>query len=160
MKLKKPSVLLTLLFVFSTSLLAADLPPVFVGSTPCGGVVREFLRIPNNTPCDKVQWRLHFADNPAGGSFRLSLIFGLQEPGGPGFVNGGKTLELQGKSELLHGSESRRYYTITAAEPARALSFLVINENLIHIVDSSRTLLVGNEFWSYTLNREGVGRDR
>lgn len=133
----------------------------YVGSTPGARIVREFLRIPNNVACDKVQWRLRFLETATSTNYHLSVSYGLQESSAPGFVSGGTTVELHGRAELSHpDSGERRHRTIFRSDPPGSLSFAVINDDLVHVVDSSKRLLIGNEFWSYTLNREGAGRPR
>jgi hypothetical protein len=44
-------------------------------------------------------------------------------------------------------------YQINPDDPQSTVSFLKVSDDLIHVLSSEKTLLVGNGAWSYTLNR-------
>jgi hypothetical protein len=143
--------------------LPAPGPHEYVGTTPCGELPREFLGIPRAKPCDKITWRLSVSPDTKTNSYKLIATFGLQEQSAPGFVDGGTTVVLAGGLEILPGTKSRPdalTYEIKSDKSDRSLSFVMVNTNLLQLSDRDKSLMVGNEFWSYTLNRKGVGRDR
>ena len=135
----------------------------YVGTSPCGESVREFLGVSRTHPCDKITWRLAFSPGIKTNSYKLVATFGLQEQSAPGFVDGGTTVALAGELQMMTGTKSKPdalVYEVKSGKPDRSLSFVMVNTNLLHLLDRDRNLMIGNEFWSYTLNQKGVGRDR
>jgi hypothetical protein len=129
----------------------------YVGTSPCGAFVREFLGISQTEPCDKITWRLNLV--PQSNTFTLEVNYGLQEQSAPGFVSGGKTVTLQGELKTS-GTLPKQIYSIKAGKSQRALSIARVNDNLLQLLDREGKSLVGNEFWSYTLNRKDAGKPR
>ena len=125
----------------------------FVGTTPCGPVARDFLGIPRGSVCDKITWRLSLSTN----SYKLTATFGLQEQSAPGFMNGGTNVQSSGKVE---GSTGTRRFKMTDEGSGKSISLKSVTENHLQFVDAENGLMIGNEFWSYTLNRQGAGRER
>jgi len=135
----------------------------YVGTTPCGELPREFLGISRTEPCDKITWQLTVSSDTKTNSYQLIATFGLQEQSAPGFVAEGTTLVFAGEVTILTGTKSKPnalIYQIKSEKSGRSLSFVMVNANLLHLLDRDKHLMVGNEFWSYTLNRKAVGRDR
>ena len=125
----------------------------FVGTTPAGAAVRDFLGIPRKEPCDKITWQLTLSQT---NTFRLTATYGLQEQSAPGFVASGTSITLEGKLQKVSAKVSQ----LTLTPSGRTLSLSHINENLIHPLDTDKKLMIGNEFWNYTLSRENAGRDK
>ena len=44
-------------------------------------------------------------------------------------------------------------YRLDPGNPATSISFLRLNDNLLHLLDSDRQLMIGTGAWSYTLNK-------
>jgi hypothetical protein len=77
-------------------------------------------------------------------------------------VNGGTTVELQGACEILKGTKSNPeavVYRLKAGDREGFLFLVKLNDNLLHLLDSDKSLLVGTDSWSYLFNRKGVGWD-
>jgi hypothetical protein len=132
----------------------------FVGTSPCGVIVRDFLGVPRAEKCDKITWQLSVSPQAETKNYKLTVIYGLLEPSGQGLVGGGKTVTVGGVLDVRKGArnnENAVVYEIRHPESKAVLRFVVLNDNLIHLIDREGALVAGNEFWSYTLNRKGVG---
>jgi hypothetical protein len=129
----------------------------FVGTSPCGVTVREFIGISETEPCDKITWRLDLL--PEANTFTLNATYGLQEQSAPGFVDGAKTVTLKGALKIT-GTLPKQTYTIKPDQSERVLSLRRVNDNLLQLLGPDNKSLIGNEFWSYTLNRKGAGKNR
>ena len=138
---------------------ATSLPADFVGSTPCDTLPRHFLKTPENAACECIQWRLtfHLDDVSASrGAYTLVATYGMSETNAPGFFQGGTKTEVTGQLTATIGSAGDLHgtvYHLQATDPARSLSLIKIDDNLLHILNDDGHLLVGNDSWSYTLNR-------
>jgi hypothetical protein len=126
----------------------------FVGTTPCGAAARDFLGIARASVCDKITWHLSLSTN----SYKLMATFGLQEQSAPGFVNGGTNVQSSGTIE--GGPRSTGHFKITDERSGRSISLKTVTDNHLQFVDAKRELMIGSEFWSYTLNKKGVGGER
>jgi hypothetical protein len=131
----------------------------FLGSTPCDDRVREFLGgLGTNTPCHYIMWQISFTTNrntdlPA--TFNLVARYRVPTQSNTNQSEDGPQVALQGKWEILQGTPSRpgaSVYRLSAEKPQRSLSFVKINEHLLHVLDPDGSLLIGNGGWSYTLN--------
>jgi len=129
----------------------------FVGTSPCGGTVREFMGISETEPCDKITWRLDLL--PEANRFTLNATYGLQEESAPGFVDSGKTVTFKGVFKIT-GTFPKQTYTFKPDQSERVLSMRRMNDNLLQLLARDGKSLIGNEFWSYTLNRKGAGKSR
>ena len=131
----------------------------FVGSTPCAGLPRDFLKIPGNAACECIRWRLTLhAGDVAGsqGTYVLVTIHGMSETNGPGFFQGGTKTETTGQWRTTVGRRANPraiVYQLQATDPHRSLSIVKIDENVLHLLTHDGQLMVGNDSWSYTLNR-------
>jgi len=131
----------------------------FVGSTPCTALPRDFLKIPGNAACECIRWQLIFhAGDVAGsrGTYVLVTIHGMSETNGAGFFQGGTKIETTGQWRTTAGRPAdprATVYLLQATDPHRSLSLVKIDENLLHPLTYDGQLIVGNDSWSYTLNR-------
>ena len=132
----------------------------FVGTTPCGAVARDFLAVPGAEKCDLIKWQLDVSPEAEAKTYKLTATYGLLEPSGQRLVGGGTTVTLAGVLNVRKGArhdENAAVYEIRHPESKAVLRFALLNDNLIHLMDREGALVAGNEFWSYTLNRKGVG---
>jgi hypothetical protein len=142
-----------------TILMAAEISVAaeFVGTSPCGASVREFIGISKTEPCDKITWLLNLSPNS--NTFTLTATYGLQEQSAPGFIDRGKITTFEGALKISR-TNTQQIYTIKPAASERTLAVLKVNENLLQLLGPDGRSLVGNEFWSYTLNRKDAGKSR
>ena len=131
----------------------------FVGSTPCDAVPRGFLGIPSPAACERISWQLMLqADNPSaqGGTYTLVTVHGISETNGAGFFQGGTKLQTTGQWKMTTGTQADRerpVYQLSSTDARHRLLLARIDENLLHVLGEDRRLMVGNDGWSYTLNR-------
>jgi hypothetical protein len=80
----------------------------------------------------------------------------MAKQGTRGFINGGSRLHREGKWATINSKGTNAaaiIYRLDPDKPQVAVSFLRLNENLFHLLDSSGQLMIGTGAWSYTLNR-------
>jgi hypothetical protein len=131
----------------------------FVGCTPCTALPRDFLKIPANAACECIRWKLtlHVGDVAGSrGTYVLVTIHGMSETNGHGFFQGGTKTETTGQWRTTVGRRAdprATVYQLQATDPHRSLSLVKIDENLLHPLTYDGHLMVGNDSWSFTLNR-------
>lgn len=132
---------------------------VFVASTPCSQGTRPLPGISTNEKIELIKWQLKFVGNPGkekSGTYILNCDYGMPKQGSRDFINEGKHLYREGKWAVVKGTKSYPaaiIYCLDPDKPQSSVSFLRLNENLIHLLDSHQQLMIGNGAWSYTLNR-------
>ncbi len=114
---------------------------IFVSSTPANFTVRSFLEIPATDSIDFVKWKLVLKKN----TYTLNCTYGISKPNTNDFINGGKTIELNGKV-----TKEKNFYQLVNG--IFVLNIIELNDNLLHLLSSDKLLLIGNGGWSYTLN--------
>lgn len=146
-----------LLVAYAPMALTAKVPPTvaeFVGSTPADTLPREFLGgLAMNAPYHNIEWRITLITNQNARSqtFTLSARYRVPTRANPNLSEDGPEVTSQGTYEVV--TSSNRVYRLTAQKTRRSLSFVQLGDNLLHMLNSSGTLMVGNGGWSYTLNR-------
>ena len=139
---------------------------VFAGTTPCSNIIRPIHSIKNEPDCKvtecqcfMVEWQLTLYRNPDTQEpthYKLTGInrFTVKETNL--YSQPGTKSESTGKWAISKGTKtnpSAIVYKLNPDRPAISLSLLKLNDNLLHILDHEGRLLIGNEFYSYTLNR-------
>jgi hypothetical protein len=127
---------------------------VFVGSSPCEEAIQRLLRIPVHTNSDTIRWKLTLYENGKGHGpegYELSCEYGPALANTAGALGAGQRLERRGKWKISKGAKQNP--STVVYELGDAVSLCKVNENLLHILNSDRSLMVGNSGRSYTLNR-------
>jgi hypothetical protein len=137
----KPQILLVLLILFAGCVNGKD--RYFTGSTPAGPVTREFLGIDLNDSIDFIRWKLTFNDL----HYVLECNYGIGKPNTNGFINGGKTVRLEGAVKF-----EKNYYMLHNKK--KILNLAEINNDLLYLLNDQKELLIGNGGWSYALNNQ------
>ena len=89
-------------------------------------------------------------------TYQLNSAYGLSKQGTNNLVGGGTPIVMNGSWMITTDTKSdpdSTIYQLNPDDPQTTVSFLKVNENLIHVLSSEKTLLVGNGAWAYTLNR-------
>jgi len=120
----------------------------FEATTPCDEVLKSLLHIPSTDKSEMMKWNLAFL-TPT--TYRLVYIYGMAKQGTRGFSEGAITKEQRGK--WRKGKYKSMEIVTLTADNLPSLSFLKLNENVLHLLDANKNLVVGNGAWSYTLNR-------
>ena|SRR5690349_10171685 len=132
---------------------------VFVASTPCSQGTRPLPGIAANADCELIKWKLtlyQHAITKTPTTYQLHAVYGLPKQGTTGFIGGGKNIEIGGKWLIVKGTPSDGHaiiYQLHDIESNKTISFLKLNDNLLHVLDSEQHLMIGTAAWSYTLNR-------
>jgi len=128
---------------------------IFIASTPCSEHTKPVPGIPLNADCELIKWNLTLYQNPSDktpATFKLSCIYGMPKQGTRGFIDGGNKVELEGNWRIVNESPGI-IYQLTDNKTKKAISFLKLNDKLLHLLDSDGRLMIGSAAWSYTLNR-------
>ena len=106
-----------------------------------------------------IKWNLTLHQEPgtlAPTSYELNFTFGMTQPNTTGFKNGGTKAERKGKWSIAQGTKTDSgllVFKLDAERPEESISFVKLDENLLHLLDAARSLAVGHAGWSYTLSR-------
>ena len=113
----------------------------YTASTPAAGLVRKFLGISQTDSIDFIRWKLSLNDL----RFTLECNYGIGKPNTNGFYNGGKKVAFSGIVERVN-----HHYLLHHGK--QVLKLVELNNNLLHILSSDNSLLIGNGGWSYAIN--------
>ena len=143
-----------------------DSAVIFAGTTPCGNIIRPLHNITPEPDCQLeeckcflVEWELILYMDAASKEptrFKLKGINRYSVKETNMYSEPGVKSEAEGKWTIIRGTKTDPnavLYQLNPDKPGINLSFLKLNDNLIHIVDQNEKLMIGNEFHSYTLNR-------
>ncbi|MGQ0763283.1 MAG: hypothetical protein ACT4OT_14890 [Acidobacteriota bacterium] len=106
-----------------------------------------------------IKWNLTFYQEPgtlAPTTYELNFTFGVGQPNTNGFKNGGTKAERKGKWAMAQRTKtdsSSLVYKLDAERSEESISFMKLDDNLLHLLDADRSLAVGTAGWSYTLSR-------
>jgi hypothetical protein len=126
---------------------------VYVASTPCTSGTRPVPGIPKNAACELIKWELRLLTS---GTYSLDVVYGMPKQGTRGFIGGGNKLHREGKWVIVKGIKtdaSAIVYRLDPDKPSESIAFVQLNDNLLHLLDSSLRLMIGTSAWSYTLNK-------
>lgn len=142
-----------------TNMASSPAPEVFIGSSPCDPVMRPWMSIPSNTDCEFIKWKLLLFKNPENNQqqrFNLTYTYGVSKPGTQGFLNGGSNAEMTGNWRVLNNCVNlpgKSMIQLKDQKIKTPLTFLKLNNSLLHLTDQEGHLMIGNAGWSYTLNK-------
>jgi len=130
---------------------------VFGGTTLCGEVSKPLLKISPEANCDRVVWELAlYHDGDKRRVYKLTREFGYHVDNRT--LKSSGTIVIEGQWIIRRGAKADPesvVYELHSDKPGRSLSFLKLDENLLHLLDIDSTLMVGNGAQSYTLYRIG-----
>lgn len=132
---------------------------VFVGSTPCSEGSRPLPGISTSEDCKLIKWKLTLYQDAAAKTpttYKLHALYGLPKQGTTGLTGGGKEIETEGEWAIIKNTGSTPsviVYRLKDKKTTRTISFLKLNDNLLHLLDTDQRLMIGSAAWSYTLNR-------
>lgn len=142
-------------FLASTS--SADRATVvaaFAGSSPCSESIRPLLQIPSEANADLIHWTLTLYRHPqtlAPAGYKLRCDYGPAVPNLPGLGKMRSTVQKEGAWTIAKGITSNPDAVVYELSGAVALSR--VDENILHVLNPDRSLMIGSGGWSYTLNR-------
>lgn len=129
---------------------------VFEGRPPCSEIAKQ-LQISTPSDCVKLKWVLILYQDPA---TLQPTTFTLTMSGAGDVVtiqgNSFRQKILNGKWTIVKGipsNEEATVYRLELAKPGTYFYFLKGDDNVFFVLDENKELRVGNEDFSYTLNR-------
>ncbi|WP_132052162.1 hypothetical protein [Pseudocnuella soli] len=122
---------------------ATGSPLVFEGRTPCNALP-QILGIQKSDACNKMKWYFHLYTDSITGAPAHFLM------GGIGYR---KETMAKGNWKITTDQNGNTVYQLYFNQWARPLSLLKGDDNILFFIDNDGRLLVGNEDFSYTLNR-------
>ena len=132
---------------------------VFAGSTPCGGIIRPLHKIAQEFDCAMVEWNLtlyHDAVTLRPTTFKLTAVnrFVVKETNM--YSQPGSRSQTEGKWAIVQGTKTNStaiVYQLNPGNSTTSVSFLKLSDDLLHLLDQGANLMIGDAFFSYTLNR-------
>lgn len=118
-------------------------PLVYEGRTPCSDLT-ELLGLKKSKACNKMKWYFVFYTDSLTGKPSHFLM------AGQGYR---KDAMAKGRWQIAKQQEGRIVYQVYSDKWARSLNLLKGDDNILFFIDADGRLLVGNEDFSYTLNR-------
>ena len=119
---------------------------IFFGRTPCQEI-GSMLKLGVKSDCDKLKWHITFFQDP--------------RTGAPTTYEIRRTLSrdkvLTGKWSITKGTPddpSAIVYQLVPTDPAEPIYLMKADENVLFFLDNDKRLLVGNQDFSYTLDRK------
>lgn len=119
-------------------------PLVFEGRTPCKELA-SLLGLNKSDACNKMKWYFLFYTDQATGKPSYFLMGGMKYR---------KETMAKGTWQIVTQPNGRMIYRVHYDKWARPLDLLKGDENILFFMNAEGHLLVGNEDFSYTLNRK------
>ena len=132
---------------------------VFEGITPCSRQTRPLPQIPEDTNCEQMIWKFTLYQDSATGApttYQLDATYGVPKQNTNGLDDGGTPIAMQGNWGIVKGTDTDAnavIYQLNPEDPQMAVSFLKVDEDILHVLHPDMRLMVGNGGWSYTINR-------
>jgi hypothetical protein len=137
----------------------ASLRGVFEGTTACSAQTRPLPQIPKDTDCELMIWKIIlYQDSRTGAAttYMLESTYGPSQPNSLGPAGGDTPLSMEGTWSIGSGTKAdpeAQVYQLRSGDSQVAVSFVKMSDDILHILNSDGTLMLGNAAWSYTLNR-------
>ena len=125
----------------------------YSGTTPCAPGKSLVPVVPANDDCEHMKWHLTLFNSEAG--IPASYVLTCQYRGANSAGRSSKTVEMKGSLVITKGIKSNPEAVVYELRTERGTNVLLVkmSDDLLHILDADRRLMVGNPAWSYTLNR-------
>jgi len=130
---------------------------IFEGTSPCSPDASAFLQIPPNAKCDQIKWKLtlHIDESSKPTTFILEREYGYY-PDNFSTKSMGK-VRIEGKWKMEKGTNSNASAHVYQVQSGNQnISFQLLDDNLLHLLNSDKSLAVGNDGHSFTLSKSPV----
>jgi len=139
----------------------SSLRGVFEGITPCSAQTRPLPQIPADSDCELMTWKVILYQDSASAAgtpttYILESAYGASQANTTSPAGGGAPIALEGNWGIMKGTKTdpeAEVYQLYSKDSQVAVSFVKISEDILHVLNRDRTLMLGNAAWSYTLNR-------
>lgn len=107
--------------------------------------------------CDFTRWQVtfYFGNKKDSGTFKMYCNYGLSQPNTAGFINGGSKKTITGTWKIAGTTTNVQgviYRLSWNGSPVR-LSFVNMENKLLHLLDEKDRMMIGNGGWGFTLNK-------
>lgn len=150
----------------STTPKPLPVPEIFEGTTPCSNIIRSLHQIQEERDCALeechcilVEWKLTLyrdaSQQPT--TYKLTSISRNAVKETNMYSDPGTKTESEGKWKIIRGSKTNPkavFYRLNPDEPGVLVDLARLSDQLVHVLDREGRLMIGNEFFSYTLNRK------
>ena len=132
---------------------------VFEGITACSALTRPLPQIPADTDCELMIWKISLYQDSATSSpttYVLESTYGPSQPNATGPAGGGTPISMEGMWDIVKGTKTdpeAEVYQLYSDDSQVAVSFVKLSDDLLHVLNRDKTLMLGNPGWSFTLNR-------
>ena len=128
----------------------------FVGTTPCGDVVRAFVGgMPAGAACHAIRWELALGTSEDANRWRLTALYGVPRPANPNAMIDGPTVTKQGtltSSTVQRLGAVSMVYRLTG-DAGSSIAFAQVGNDLVNLARDDGSLVPGTSGWSYMLTR-------
>jgi len=133
----------------------AQSPTTFIGTTPCGDIVRAFVGgMPAGAACHAVRWELALG-TPDANRWRLTAAYGVPPAANPNAMIDGPRVTKQGtltRSTVQRLGAASTVYRLTA-DAGSSIAFAQVGDDLVNLARDGGSLVPGTTAYSYTLTR-------
>lgn len=132
---------------------------VYSGTTPCSKGKNILLIVPADADCEsmKLELTLFYApDNGHPSTYKLICQYSADGNNSTSTARAPKKVEMNGKWIITKGIKTNPtavVYQLTNDKQGDNVLLLKLTDDLLHVLDSDRKLMIGNPGWSYTLNK-------
>ncbi|GAB3318535.1 hypothetical protein GCM10027299_10140 [Larkinella ripae] len=157
MKATIPYLLLALAVGFVPASRVSPDPATFWATSPCDQIPRAMLSIPAPAKCEMIKWELTLYRDPRNQNptfYKLNYTYGQPKPSTTDFMPDRVNGLREGNWSLLKDGKNKTIYRLTPNDANPAISFVRLDDKLLHLLDSDGKLMIGHGGWSYTLNRK------
>jgi len=132
---------------------------VFEGITPCSAQTSPLPQIPEDTNCEQMIWKFTLYQDSATGApttYQLDAAYGVPKQNTNGLDDDGTPITMEGNWGIMKGTDTDAnavIYQLNPEDPQMTISFLKVDEDILHVLHPDMRLMVGNAGWSYTINR-------
>ena len=128
----------------------------FVGTSLCADIAKPLLNIPPGASCDRIKWNLILnsdARSQMPTTYELNAEYGFHVDNRT-FVTSA-SIQVMGRWRVVNGSRKDPTEVVVQLDPGRSqtISFVMLDDNLLHLLDKDQSLMVGSAAQSYTLSR-------
>ncbi len=141
--------LLSLLACVNVSTAPSPNVSVFSGTSPCAEFAKPFLAIPAAENCDRIKWQLSLYHS---GKYALRREYGYHVDNRT-YLSKDVT-NFEGTWKTAKGGTNTPVLVQLNPNQPNALSFALIDQNLLHPLDTNQNLAIGDGGASYTLSRD------
>jgi hypothetical protein len=113
--------------------------------------VKPFLGIPTDVKCDRIMWQLNL--RPGSKTYELTREYGFHVDNRTYQSHGSDSFEGSLATTKGRAYDSRATVLQLYADKTRSIAFAVVDQNVLHLLDTNQRLTVGDSGASYTINR-------